>query len=173
MRKLLTLILLFVLVACQSESRNAADSQNPLKKVELITPAGDSIDTRLAIDPKEQEMGLSGVKPEDFDEDEGLLFFYLVEGDRHFWMPDTYFDLDLFYLDKDLKILDIIRKLPHYVGRANTELIPRARGVWSRHVLEMKSSSEIAQKLKVGDVLKWKSEHSLSETEERIKKSGH
>lgn len=172
MRKLLTLTLLFVLFGCQTESRNSEDNQNPLKKVELITPSGDSIDTRLAIGPKEQEMGLSGIKSEDFDEDEGMLFFYLQEDERYFWMPDTYFDLDLFYLDKNLVITDIIRKLPHYVGRANTDLIPRARGVWSRHVLEMKSTSEIAQKLKIGHKLKWKGETTLPETEEKVRKAG-
>lgn len=172
MRKLLTLTLLFVLIGCQTESRISEDTQNPVKKVELITPSGDSIETRLAIGPKEQEIGLSGIKPEDFDEDEALLFFYLSDGERHFWMPDTYFDLDLFYLDKNLKITDIIRKLPHYVGRANPSLIPKARGVWSRHVLEMKSTSEIAQKLKIGDVLKWKGKLTLPETEEKIRKAG-
>lgn len=167
MRKLLTLILLFGLLACQTESQN-----NPSKKVELITPSGESITTRLAISPAEQEQGLSGVRPDQFDEDDGMLFFYLDEGDRQFWMPDTYFDLDLFYLDKDLKIIDIIRKLPHYIGRTNPDLIPRARSVWARHVLEMKAASHISQKLKLGDVLKWKGKHSLSETEEIVRKSG-
>lgn len=168
MRKLLSLILLLTLIACQSESRNSRNGLD--RKIELITPGGESIETTLAIDPKEQEKGLSGTKPEDFDEDEGMLFFYVGEDERHFWMPDTYFDLDLFYLDKDLKIIDIIRKLPHYIGRASPELIPRARGVWSRHVLEMKSSSAISQRLKIGDILKWKDETSLKETEELVQK---
>jgi len=113
--------------------------------------------------------GLSGVKPEDFAHDQGMLFFYLADEERHFWMPDTYFDLDLFYLDHELRILDIVRKLPHYIGRSNPQLIPRARSVWSRHVLEMKSGSPIAQKLQVGDQLKWKSSLDLKMTEEKIK----
>jgi uncharacterized protein len=170
MRNLLTLTLLFFLFACQSESRKSGDNQNPLKTVELITPIGDEINTTLAITAKEQEQGLSGVKPEDFEDDQGMLFFYLEDEERHFWMPDTYFDLDLFYLDKDLKIIDIIRKLPFYVGRANPEQIPRARGVWCRHTLEMKSSSVIAQKLKLGDVLKWNGKLSLQDAEELARK---
>lgn len=170
MRKLLTLSLLFVLFACQSESRNSSDPQHPLKSVELITPAGDIIQTTLAIDPKDQEQGLSGVKPEDFKDDQGMLFFYVEDEERHFWMPDTYFDLDLFYLDKDLKVIDVIRKLPFYVGRANLDLVPRARGVWCRHTLEMKAASEISQRLKLGDTLKWKAKATLQETEEAVKK---
>lgn len=171
MRKFIALLLLVTVIGCQSESRNSRDSQKPLKNVELVTPAGESIETTLAITPAEQEQGLSGVKPEDFADNQGLLFFYTDDGEKHFWMPDTYFDLDLFYLDKDLKILDIVRKLPFYVGRSNPQLIPRARGIWCRHTLEMKASSKISQGLKIGDKLTWKGDASLSETEELVRKT--
>lgn len=166
MRKLLTLALLFILLACQSESRK----QDPLKYTELITPAGELIETGIAYTPQEQEQGLSGVKSQDFHDNQGLLFFYLHDDEKHFWMPDTYFDLDLIYLDKDLKIVDIIRKLPYYVGRANPDLIPRARGVWSRHTLEMKAGSKISQKLKIGDSLIWKGALTLNELDTKIRK---
>lgn len=162
MRKFLTLLFLSTLWACQSESRNS------LKSLELKTHAGDIIKTTLSYTPKDMEQGLSGVKAEDFSDNQGMLFFYLTDQEMHFWMPDTYFDLDLVYLDKDLKILDIIRKLPHYVGKANPDLIPRARGVWSRYVLEMKASSPISAKLKIGDQLTWHSSLSLAETAEKI-----
>jgi uncharacterized membrane protein (UPF0127 family) len=163
MRKFLTILVLFSFWSCQSVS------QNPLKSIEVQTPAGDTVKTTLVYTPKEMEQGLSGVKPEDFSDDEGMLFFYLNEQEMHFWMPDTYFDLDLIFLDKNLKILDIVRKLPHYIGRANSELIPRSRGVWSRYVLEMKASSPISAKLKIGDKLIWKSSLNLEETDTQIK----
>ena len=163
MRKFLALALLFIICSCQSVSRD------PLKKVELVTPAGQTIDTTLAVTEHDQNQGLSGVKAGDFDDDQGMLFFYLDDFEKYFWMPDTYFDLDLFYLDKDLKILDIVRRAPHYVGRANQDLIPRIRGVWCRHVLEMKSTSAISQALKIGDQIKWKSSLSLQETENKIR----
>lgn len=165
MRKLLTLLLVFILLGCQSVSRD------PLKKIELVTPSGEIIKTSLVYSDADQQIGLSGTKSEDFDEDEGMLFFYTEDGDKHFWMPDTYFDLDLIYTDKNLKILDIVRKAPHYIGRANSQLIPRIRGVWCRHTLEMKASSPISAKLKIGDQLTWKSGLSLSETEEKILQS--
>ena len=164
MRKFLTLLVLFSLWACQSES------QDPLKHLELKSPSGELIKTSLVFTPQDMQQGLSGIKPEQFSENQGMLFFYLEEDEKHFWMPDTYFDLDLIYLDKDLKIVDIIRKLPHYIGRANPELIPRARGVWSRHVLEMKASSALSGKLKIGDQLQWKSRLDLKQSEEQIKK---
>ena len=166
MRKLLTLALLFVLcLSCQSESRKS----DPLRYTELVTPSGEIIETTLAVTALEQEIGLSGVKSDDFKENQGMLFYYLEEDEKNFWMPDTYFDLDIIFLDSNLKVLDIIRKLPHYVGRANSDLIPRARPVWSRHALEMKASSAISQKIKIGDVLKWQNKLTLEEADKAIK----
>jgi uncharacterized membrane protein (UPF0127 family) len=163
MTKFLTLCLLSLLLSCQSESRKS------LKEVDLLTPKGTAIRTRLAITHKDQERGLSGTRSEDFDEDEGMLFYYLEDGEKYFWMPDTYFDLDLFYLDKDLKVLDIVRRLPYHVGRHNEDLIPRARPVWCRHTLEMKSDSKISSGIQVGDKLTWKGAVPLSEMDQKAK----
>jgi uncharacterized membrane protein (UPF0127 family) len=169
MRIFLTLLILFGLLSCQSESRKG--QQNPLKNVQLRSPHGDVIKTTIVYTEADQTQGLSGVRPDNFEDDQGMLFFYTEDSDKFFWMPDTYFDLDLIYLDKDLKILDIIRKLPHYIGRSNPDMIPRARGVWARHVLEMKASSPVPARLKVGDTLKWDSPLSLAETEKKIKEA--
>ncbi len=163
MRKFLTLLLLFTLWSCQSES------QDPLKNLKLVTPSGEVIETSLVYTIKDQTQGLSGVKNEDFKANQGMLFFYLEDDEKNFWMPDTYFDLDIIFLDKNLKIVDIIRKLPHYIGRNNQELIPRARPVWSRHALELKADSPFSHKLKVGDSLEWKSSLSLEETDKKIR----
>lgn len=163
MRKFLTTLILGFLWSCQTES------QDPLKKVILEHGQGEEIKTTILFTQEEQSQGLSGVKPEDFEDNEGMLFFNIEDEERNFWMPDTYFDLDLFYLDKDLKVVDIVRKLSHYIGRANPSLIPRARPVYCRHVLEMKSSSPLAQKIKIGDYFKWKSALGLIETEKKIK----
>lgn len=164
MGKLLLSLALFSLLSCQSESHS-----DSFENTTLLTPSGEKINTRLLYTPKDQEQGLSGVREGEFKDDQGMLFFYLLPEMRYFWMPDTYFDLDLFYLDEDFKITDIIRKLPHYIGRHNPELIPRARGVWSLHVLEMKASSPIAGKLQVGDQLKWNGKKTLQETNDYIR----
>ena len=39
------------------------------------------------------------VREADFENDEGKLFFYLSYSTRTFWMPNTYFNLDIIYLD--------------------------------------------------------------------------
>jgi len=162
MRKFLTLLLLSLLISCQTES------QDPLEKV-VLEVKGEKISTMIVYTPEEQSQGLSGIKPDEFNDDQAMLFFNTDDEERNFWMPDTYFDLDLFYLDKDLKVIDIVRKLPHYIGRANPSLIPRARPVFCRHVLEMKASSAISQKIQLGDYFRWTSSLSLIETEKKIK----
>ncbi len=168
MLKLLTVLFLFQLFSCQSESAHKAEN---IYKISLKTPQGATISTEIALTPHQQQQGLSGIQNKDFSDDQGMLFFYKEESEKYFWMPDTYFDLDIFYLDKNFKILDIVRKLPHYKGRNNPELIPRARGIWARHALEMKSGSDIANSLKIGDGLIWSGEPRPEELQKYLEKN--
>ncbi|MFA7613223.1 MAG: DUF192 domain-containing protein [Candidatus Caldatribacteriota bacterium] len=160
MIKLLAFLPLLFLLSCKSTKPELLQSK-------LTTAQGHTVTIYLALTLTEQEQGLSGVQEQDFKDNEGMLFYYKTAGEKHFWMPDTYFNLDLFFLDHNFKVLDIIRNLPHYKGRNNPELIPRARGVWAQHVLEMKASSQISQGIKIGDQLKVEFS---SKAEEAIKK---
>lgn len=150
------------------DSRTDTTQVDPLKKVLLVSPDNNPIKTRISSTAIEQTQGLQYVKDSEFSDEEGMLFFYLSEQSRTFWMPNTYFNLDLIYLDEDLTIIDIVWNLPHYTGSVNSE-IPRAPTIKSRHVLEMKAGSPISSKLKIGDSLIWKSSLSLSDTEQRIR----
>lgn len=183
MINLLSMILLtFSLMSCgdksSSDSSPAAPEEaetpeerpDPLKYVELKTPSGDVIRTSIAYKPDDQQQGLSGVRSEDFATDEGKLFFYFSEATRTFWMPNTFFALDVFYLDENLEIDRIVRDLPFYQGTSNED-IPRAPAVNSRHVLEMKADSEIANEINVGDSLDWQSSVSLENIEDLMREN--
>lgn len=141
--------------------------QNPLEDVVLQTSSGDKIQTSLAYTKEDQLDGLQNVQDSEFAENQGKLFFYLDESARTFWMPNTYFNLDIIYLDENMKITDIVWNMPHYTGDVNSE-IPRAPTITSRHVLEMKAGSPISSQLKVGDTLQWQSSLTLDQTEARI-----
>lgn len=169
--ELLFLILSFI--SCgqgdsDSSSPVTQESRDPLKEIVLLTPDDDAINTELAYTPEEQTDGLQYVMPDEFASNQGLLFFYLTTKSRTFWMPNTYFDLDLIYLNEELKITRIVRDLEHYPGSENSE-IPRAPAIVSRHVLEMKSGSGIATGLRVGDQLRWQSPLTLRQTESEIR----
>lgn len=149
MRKLLAFLPLLLLLSCNGEKFTHAKSK-------IITAQGHEVETFLAITAEEQEQGLSGVKDSQFSHNQGMLFYYPSARELHFWMPDTYFNLDLIYLDQSFRVLDIIRNLAHHKGRNNENLIPRARGVWAQYVLEMKASSKISREIQIGDQLRIK-----------------
>lgn len=151
LNRLLAFFLLTLTVSCQSKVE-----QNPEEWAYLVTPQ-DKILVKLAISDAQQIKGLSGLRDEDWGDDDGLLFVNDEERLHEFWMPDTYFDLDLHYLDRDFKIIEIQRALPHFIGRYPEERIPRARKVWARHILEMKSKSAVSKRLKLGDRLEFQS----------------
>lgn len=181
MKNTLAILLLLTTFACGKNSSSGnetpvhnqdttttTETQNPLKYVELVSPENQVIRSSIAYTPAAQTQGLQNVRPSEFSDDEGKLFFYLSENTRSFWMPNTYFNLDIFYLDENLKIIDVVWNLPHYTGNTNSE-IPRAPAIRSRHVLEMKAGSALSSKLKIGDSLQWKSPLSLEQTEIKIR----
>jgi uncharacterized membrane protein (UPF0127 family) len=149
---------------------DSAANQLP-KVVQIASPSGQLIKTHMAITDEEQKQGLSGMKPADFSAHEGMLFFYTTDEVRMFWMPDTYFDLDLFFLNKNLKIVDVHRSLKFHPGRQEPPAIARSKHAYSRHILEMRSDSSLAKSLKRGDYLKWMGKSSLLEIESKIRRA--
>lgn len=74
------------------------------------------MNVRLAITRLEHSKGLSGIKPSDFSVNDSMLFVNDRMGERRFWMPDTYFNLDIIFLDSDLKIVGIEKNVPMHPG---------------------------------------------------------
>ena len=103
--------------------------------------------------------GLSGRASKDFADDQAMLFWYDDSGPRRFWMPNTHFDLDIFFLDKDFVVLDVERNVPHYPFEAAASgihgPIPTTRTVYAQHVLEMRASSALSKSLQPGQKIQW------------------
>ncbi len=127
------------------------------------TPNGDTINLRLAISIVDQTKGLSGLKSNQFSNNEGMLFAYDSAGPRRFWMPDTYFDLDIYFLDEKLNIIAAEKNVPAHPGRNEPPFIYQTGTYIAWHVLELKTTSDISKKLKVGDQLKWSAKKPLSD----------
>ncbi len=115
------------------------------------------VNLRLALTKHEHSKGLSGIKPSDFPNDSGMLFVNDSMGTRRFWMPDTYFNLDIIFLDSDLKIVGIEKNVPFHPGYTEPPVIYRTKSYQAQFVLETKGNAPFSAKLKVGDQLKWKS----------------
>lgn len=134
-----------------------------LRKAKLLLPSGKLLHIDLAITIKEKVKGLSGIQNKDYPPDQGMLFIYQKDQARQFWMPNTYFNLDIFFLDHNLKVLSLERNVPHHPGRRTPPAIARTKKHWSRHVLELKSSSSLAKEIQVGNTLRWNSKRSLQQ----------
>lgn len=149
-----------ILISCgKSAQDSSVPSEITLNEAAFSVPhfktsSDELIKLSVADEEKEHNLGLSFVQPEDFGEDEGKIFLYQKDEYRTFWMKNTFFDLDIFYLDKDFKVLNVVRDLPYYEGSISSQ-IPRAPSIKSRHVLEMKSSSPIADSIHIGEQLRW------------------
>lgn len=130
----------------------SCEHDTPSNRGEISHPTGELITVDILRSDFEKARGLSGVQSSDFPKNKGAFFYFPSEGYRNFWMPDTYFNLDIIYLDKNLKIVEIHKDVPSHPG--HQEPIPRMESVWCQHVLEVKSSSAFSKKVKVGDVLK-------------------
>lgn len=134
----------------------------------LLTPKGVKIKLRLAVEETEQRQGLSGLSPVQFSKDEGMLFVYHQMAPRRFWMPDTYFDLDIIFLSPDLTILHIEKNVPHHPGRQEPPPIPITATYIASHILEIRSDSPLALEMKIGEKLIWQGSRPLLEIKPKI-----
>lgn len=116
----------------------------------LATPSGKMIKAYLAKSDVEQTQGLSGVKPDQLADNEAMLFWYKEAGPRRFWMPNTFIDLDIFFLDGDMKVLHVERKVPAHPGMNEPPTIARTPVIYAHHVLELKASSPLSQEITKG-----------------------
>jgi len=152
LRHLFLLWTLPFLYSCTtSESR---DHLSHYKKGTLTLSSGKSIKTFIADTEKKQALGLSGVKS--LNDDESMLFLYDKMNYLSFWMPDTYLNLDIFFLTKDLTVFYIERNVPAHPGRSEPPTIYRTARVFAAAVLELKSESPLSQEIKKGDKLIYK-----------------
>jgi hypothetical protein len=129
-----------------------SSSLDHLEKKELIV-SNEKLTIYVVHSGEDHAKGLSGIRDKDFGPKEGMLFWYKTEGVRRFWMPDTYFDLDIFFLDKDFVVIDIERDVPHHPGKSENPPIYRTREISCRHVLELRADSPYAKKIKLGHKL--------------------
>lgn len=99
----LAFAMLFVLSGCERQVRAL--------ELHFTTPEGKTTPTvqaELALTRSERTIGLMYRKQ--LGDLEGMLFVFNTEEPRSFWMRNTYVELDMVYLDKDLKVVSIYEK---------------------------------------------------------------
>ena len=101
-----------------------------------------AVEIRLecAATPEERQRGL--MFRSNLGEGEGMLFILRGEDNPSFWMKNTYVSLDIFFLDKDGRVVDLVERLrpcpedpcPFYASSAPCQYaLEVAGGTASRH----------------------------------------
>ncbi len=129
----------------------------------MQNPKGASVELRLALTHKEHTEGLSGLMPKDFSESHGMLFVNPEMGPRRFWMPNTFFNLDIIFLDQNLKIVAIEKNVPAHAGYKEPPAIYQTSTYVAQFVLEIKSGAKFSKVLNKDDSLKFIGPISLQE----------
>lgn len=154
----LKLISFLILFSCTN-----TDVFENYTKSQISLNSGEKLEVILAIDANKQERGLSNIKPDQFSDNQVMLFTGSKTKLRQFWMPETLFNLDIVFLSSDFYIIDIDRNVPAHPTRYPRSSVPLSKAVFCTHVLEIKSTSPLAQKIKVGEFLKWSGPKSLTQ----------
>ena len=125
---LLAILLLLSAVSCEA--------QRPSVMLKLEAENGKAsppLRAELALSRSEQQLGLMYRK--ELGETEAMLFIFPEEEPRSFWMKNTYVELDIIYLDKELKVVSISEKA---VPLTET---PRPSNKPAKYVLEVRGGS--------------------------------
>jgi uncharacterized membrane protein (UPF0127 family) len=114
---------------------------------------GQEYQVRYLYSESQQSQGLSNINSEEFQVNEIAFFVGKKYENKQFWMPNTYFDLDIFYLDKFCVVTAINRNLPHFKDSQPESQIPRAKPYLAYHVMEMRADSYLAKSINKNDQL--------------------
>jgi uncharacterized membrane protein (UPF0127 family) len=117
----------------------------------LIESCSKEYEAWVAKTPEELTKGLSNIK--DIKENQAMLFVFDDEKIRNFWMKDTYFDIDIIFLDKNKKVVNFFgmqkctqKDCPIYSSKKN-----------AMYAIEIKKTNltNLENCLKIGDEIRF------------------
>lgn len=121
----------------------------------LLISAEREIPVRVARTPQQLTQGVSGILDFEMPRELGVLFDFdsnekAAEQTRNMWMPNTYFDLDLYCFNKQGVLTDSIAALKKHPGYQEPPTIPRAKPMYCHRILELKTGHPYGSFLKKG-----------------------
>ena len=107
---------------------------------------GETLSLEVADTPSLRQKGLSGHPP--LGDHEGMLFVFPEEGLHSFWMKDMLFPIDIIWLDREYRIVDVWERAdPKSYPQAVSPRLP------ARFVVELPAGFFQEHNLKVGNIL--------------------
>ncbi|OIN99348.1 MAG: hypothetical protein AUJ51_13050 [Elusimicrobia bacterium CG1_02_56_21] len=117
----------------------------------LVLPDGFRVRAELALDPEAQSKGLMFRK--ELPGDRGMLFVFSKTEPRGFWMKNTFIDLDMVFLDGDLKVLKVFHRVPRSSAGQPESEVARVTAP-AACVLELAAGTARAHRVKPGSKIK-------------------
>jgi len=143
------LIVCLMLAGCSGERPRTASDLN-FKTIRL--PGGAQIRAELMTRPDDL---MKGMKFRDsLAEDHGMLFVHAEEGFYRFWMYEVKIPLDMIWLDRDRKIVQIVHECPPCPGPQGA--CPTYGGAFkAQYILELAGGVAKKRNLKPGMTLEF------------------
>lgn len=118
--------------------------------LDVRLPDGTKISAQLRLTPEEQATGM--MFRTSLPKNEGMLFIHATEEARGYWMFQCEIPLDIIWLDRNRRIVEISKQTPPC--RDIAERCPSYGGnARSKYVLELASGMADAHRLQVGDTI--------------------
>jgi len=168
-RNIIILLAVITLVILIGVFYNNLQNNTQLEKINPITQLIDSKEERvwktkllqigdktyeIFLTENEEDMKKGLAAFDDIKDSQGMLFEFEVEDFHSFWMKDMKFDIDIIFLDKEMKVVHIfenVRKDTYKNQNDYKIFIPKLK---SKYVIEIKSGEVKKNKLKLGDIIK-------------------
>ena len=103
------------------------------------------VKAEIADTQEKREMGLMG--REHLGENKGMFFAFDADGTYNFWMKNTLIPLDIIFISKDFKIVEVIHAEPCMEEPCETYKTSE----YSRYVLEVNGNFTTRNEIEVGD----------------------
>lgn len=138
-----------MLAAC---SGGQPDSLAELNTIAVRLPNGAQIRAEMMTHPTDHARGMKF--RDALPEDRGMLFIYMEEGNYRFWMYEVKIPLDIIWMDRNRKIVQIIHQCPPCPGPEPT--CPVYGGDFpAQYILELAGGVAKKQNLKPGMTLQF------------------
>lgn len=105
----------------------------------------------IADDSNKKKVGLS--KKDSLAQNSGLLFVFEKEEKQIFWMKDMKFPIDIFWINRDKKIVMIAKNVPVETGKKDRELIRYSAD--AIYVLEVNAGIAELNDITIGDAVEF------------------
>jgi hypothetical protein len=139
--------------SCSSPAQEDSASASGLATMPVTYPDGTTIRAEVALNILDQARGL--MFREGLPADKGMLFVFMDEAERSFWMYRTKIPLDILWLNANHEIVEISADTPPCPAERRDDCPNYGGNAYAQYVLEIAAGQAAAHNLKVGDRLRF------------------